>query len=78
MLAYTNASTIIDEGFRDTEDLDGLFSGYHGDGRPATYDAAKGGWGYRRSTCRTEAASWSGAPPMYRMRSRHSASTVTA
>src|SRR5256714_8444756 len=24
---YTNAGTIIDEGFRDTEDLDGLFSG---------------------------------------------------
>ena len=28
VLAYTNASTIIQEGFRDTEDLDGLFSGY--------------------------------------------------
>src|SRR5262249_11077125 len=26
--AYTNASTIIEEGFRDTEDLGGLFSGY--------------------------------------------------
>src|SRR5690242_1288509 len=26
---YTNASTIIDEEFRDTEDLDGLFSGWN-------------------------------------------------
>jgi formate dehydrogenase major subunit len=26
--AYTNAAAIIDEGFRDTEDLDGLFSGF--------------------------------------------------
>jgi formate dehydrogenase major subunit len=28
VLAYTNASTIITEEFRDTEDLDGLFSGF--------------------------------------------------
>src|SRR5262249_32814973 len=28
VLAYTNASTIIDENFKDTEDLDGVFSGY--------------------------------------------------
>src|ERR1700731_3093835 len=28
VLAYTNASTIIDEGFRDTEDLAGMFSGF--------------------------------------------------
>jgi formate dehydrogenase major subunit len=28
VLAYTNASTIIEEQFRDTEDLDGLFSGF--------------------------------------------------
>src|SRR5689334_3303178 len=28
VLAYTNASTIVGEDFRDTEDLDGLFSGY--------------------------------------------------
>ena len=28
VLAYTNASTIVDERFQDTEDLDGLFSGY--------------------------------------------------
>ncbi|MEV7229807.1 formate dehydrogenase [Polymorphospora sp. NPDC051019] len=28
VLAYTNAATIINEDFRDTEDLDGLFSGF--------------------------------------------------
>ncbi|MEA2156531.1 MAG: formate dehydrogenase major subunit [Solirubrobacteraceae bacterium] len=28
VLAYTNASTIVSEDFRDTEDLDGLFSGF--------------------------------------------------
>src|ERR1700743_1153052 len=28
VLAYTNASTIIAEGFQDTEDLGGIFSGY--------------------------------------------------
>ena len=26
--AYTNAAVIIDEGFQDTEDLDGFFSGW--------------------------------------------------
>jgi formate dehydrogenase major subunit len=34
--AYTNASTIIDERFRDTEDLAGLFSGF--DPQTNTYD----------------------------------------
>ena len=33
---YTNAATIVDERFRDTEDLDGLFSGF--DPASATYD----------------------------------------
>jgi formate dehydrogenase major subunit len=28
VVAYTNAATIIDEGFKDTEDLHGLFSGF--------------------------------------------------
>ncbi|NJC73999.1 molybdopterin-dependent oxidoreductase [Planosporangium thailandense] len=31
VLAYTNAATIVSEDFRDTEDLDGLFSGYDPD-----------------------------------------------
>src|SRR5262249_23416325 len=46
VLNYTNASTIINEGFRDTEDLAGLFSGYHGDGATGKYDAVEGHWGY--------------------------------
>jgi formate dehydrogenase major subunit len=33
---YTNASTIVNERFRDTEDLDGLFSGF--DARTGMYD----------------------------------------
>src|SRR6059036_766764 len=28
VVAYTNAAAIVGEDFRDTEDLDGLFSGY--------------------------------------------------
>ena len=46
VLNYTNAATIIQEGFRDTEDLEGLFSGYHADGATGTYDAQEGHWGY--------------------------------
>jgi formate dehydrogenase major subunit len=41
--AYTNARTIVSDDFRDTEDLDGLFSGY--DPASGTYDAAS--WQYR-------------------------------
>ncbi|MBW0014472.1 MAG: molybdopterin-dependent oxidoreductase, partial [Mycobacterium sp.] len=40
--AYTNASFLVDESFRDTEDLDGLFSGYDPDS--ASYDP--GSWHY--------------------------------
>jgi formate dehydrogenase major subunit len=50
VLNYTNASTIIQEGFRDTEDLAGLFSGYHGDGATGKYDAQEGHWGYEGSS----------------------------
>jgi formate dehydrogenase major subunit len=46
VLNYTNASTIIQEGFQDTEDLAGLFSGYKGDGQTGKYDAWEGHWGY--------------------------------
>ncbi|RBQ15309.1 formate dehydrogenase [Spongiactinospora rosea] len=42
VLAYTNAATIISEDFRDTEDLDGLFSGFQADN--ASYDPAS--WSY--------------------------------
>jgi formate dehydrogenase major subunit len=42
VVAYTNAATIIHEDFRDTEDLDGLFSGY--DLSTGQYDATT--WQY--------------------------------
>jgi formate dehydrogenase major subunit len=42
VVAYTNAATIVSEDFRDTEDLDGLFSGYDPDSR--TYESAS--WQY--------------------------------
>jgi formate dehydrogenase major subunit len=45
VLAYTNASTIIEEGFRDTEDLAGLFSGF--DQQHESYNAKQGHWGYK-------------------------------
>ena len=40
--AYTNAPMIVSEEFRDTEDLDGLFSGY--DPETGSYDV--GTWQY--------------------------------
>jgi formate dehydrogenase major subunit len=48
VLAYTNAAAIIEEGFQDTEDLAGLFSGY--DPQTHHYDAQDGHWGYQRSS----------------------------
>lgn len=42
VLEYTNASVILDEGFRDTEDLDGVFSGLDPESR--SYDP--GTWQY--------------------------------
>ncbi len=43
VLAYTNASVILNDDFRDTEDLDGLFSGYDKDKRE--YDPTT--WSYK-------------------------------
>jgi formate dehydrogenase major subunit len=43
VLSYTNASTIIDERFQDTEDLAGVFSGFDPD--TGTYDRSS--WGYQ-------------------------------
>jgi len=42
--AYTNAATLIDPGFKDTEDLDGVFSGF--DPSAGRYDPKT--WQYRR------------------------------
>jgi formate dehydrogenase major subunit len=44
--AYTNAANIIDEGFRDTEDLEGLFSGF--DTEKGSYDPQT--WNYEPPT----------------------------
>ena len=46
VLAYTNASTIIEEGFQDTEDLGGIFSGY--DPQSRQYHQSEGHWGYAK------------------------------
>ena len=43
VVAYTNAPTLVDETFQDTEDLDGLFSGFNEQTRK--YDATT--WKYR-------------------------------
>lgn len=42
VVAYTNASTLVSEDFRDTEDLAGMFSGFDEEGR--TYDTSS--WQY--------------------------------
>jgi len=42
VLAYTNAASIVSEEYRDTDDLDGVFSGY--DPETASYDPAS--WQY--------------------------------
>src|SRR6476620_3015569 len=63
VLDYTNASTIIQEGFRDAEDLEGLFSGYHGNGETGTYDAQEGHWGYEGSPGEHVDQARNGNPP---------------
>ncbi len=45
VMAYTNASSIIQEGFLGPEDLDGLFSGFNKDEH--IYEPGKGHWGYQ-------------------------------
>jgi formate dehydrogenase major subunit len=59
--AYTNASTIIDENFKDTEDLEGIFSGY--DPEKREYQATGGHWAYEDSTVSREKAQGAEAPP---------------
>jgi formate dehydrogenase major subunit len=44
MVNFTNAATLINEGFKDTEDNDGFFSGYNAQTR--SYDTAT--WQYQR------------------------------
>jgi len=45
VLAYTNASVLVDDRFQDTEDLNGLFSGY--DAETREYDPSEGHWSYK-------------------------------
>jgi formate dehydrogenase major subunit len=47
VVAFTNASSIIEDGFLDAEDLGGIFSGL--DPEKEAYDTAKGRWGYKDS-----------------------------
>jgi len=44
VLAFTNAATIINEEFKDTEDLDGLFNGFERDKK--AYDPSNIAWNY--------------------------------
>jgi formate dehydrogenase major subunit len=46
VVAYTNAAALVDEDFRDTEELDGVFSGY--DPEQGSYDPAS--WQYAGAT----------------------------
>ncbi len=55
VLAYTNAATLVSEDFRDTEDLDGLFSGF--DPQTRQYDPSS--WAYQS---RDDAADDTGSP----------------
>src|SRR5262245_59899953 len=64
---FTNASAIIQEGFKDTEDLAGLFSGYSGDGESGKYDAVEGHWGYEGCGDGTGDSSGTGQRPRKRM-----------
>ncbi|CAN5564771.1 molybdopterin-dependent oxidoreductase [soil metagenome] len=49
---YTNAGSIVDDEFRDTEDLDGLFSGW--DAESGSYDATSWGFKGRDDTLKDE------------------------
>ena len=53
---YTNAATIISEEFADTEDLDGLFSGFDPEHAPTTRS-----WPYEGVECRPPPASGTGS-----------------
>ena len=65
VLAYTNASTLIEEGFKDTEDLGGVFSGF--DPVKRSYDPGAGRWSYERSTEEVQAASRGDGPGQHQM-----------
>ena len=61
--AYTNASTIIEDGYLGPEELEGIFSGYKHEER--AYHADKGEWNYQGSVASTKPQADHGdaAPP---------------
>jgi formate dehydrogenase major subunit len=61
VLAYTNASTIIEDGFQDTEDIEGLFSGYNPKDR--AYNSGEGHWAYAGSESELKHPPKSGEDP---------------
>jgi len=52
LVNYTNAASIVNEDFRDTEDLDGLFSGF------MQYSDKEDKWPYNGSSSRYDNTSW--------------------
>ena len=56
LVNYTNAATLVREDFKDTEDLDGLFSGL------TAHADAKAEWPFNGSTCQYETSTWQYAP----------------
>ncbi len=77
VVAYTNAATIVSEEFRDTEDLEGLFSGW--DPKRGAYDEKS--WGYEGvgqagAAHRTGTVSRSESTGAMGGRTRHARSTV--
>ncbi|WP_129843387.1 formate dehydrogenase [Streptomyces sp. RFCAC02] len=58
VVAYTNAATLVSEDFRDTEDLDGVFSGLDEERRH--YDPAS--WAYEGADLRSPAGSQEAQP----------------
>lgn len=50
VVAYTNAATLVSADFRDTEDLDGLFSGF--DAETGEYDASS--WAYEEPAAQSD------------------------
>ena len=56
--AYTNASSIVVEAFKDTEDLDGIFSGFHGQNTGTTQMSQMGGAEGRGDAGGYDTSSW--------------------
>ena len=56
--AYTNASSIVVEDYRDTEDLDGLFSGFHGGDTGASQMSHMGAAGGRGTAGGYDPQTW--------------------